>query len=78
MLTSFLAHFETFFFFPKYKIYEYPMKHYTRKLIFETDLLSREKDDDAIMTYFAFRISKLENFETLVVILKIFKIKFPV
>ena len=38
----------------------------------------QEKDDDAIMTYFAFRISKLENFETLVVILKIFKIKFPI
>ena len=66
------------FVFPKYKIYEYPMKQYTRKLTFETDPLSREKDDDAIMTYFAFRISKLENFETLVVILKIFKIKFPI
>ena len=54
------------------------MKQYTRKLTFETDPLSQEKDDDAIMTYFAFRISKLENFETLVVILKIFKIKFPI
>ena len=54
------------------------MKQYTRKLTSETDPLSREKDDDTIMTYFAFRISKLENFETLVVILKIFKIKFPI
>ena len=54
------------------------MKQYTRKFTFKTDSLSREKEDDAIMTYFAFGISKLENFETLVVILKIFKIKFPI
>ena len=54
------------------------MKQYTRKLTSETGPLSREKDDDTIMTYFAFRISKLENFETLVVIRKIFKIKFPI
>ena len=54
------------------------MKQYTRKLTFATDALSREKDDDAIVTYFAFRISKLQNFETLVVILKIFKINFPI
>ena len=54
------------------------MKQYTRKLTSETDPLSREKDDDTIMTYFAFRISKFVNFETLVVILKIFKIKFPI
>ena len=36
----------------------------------DTKPLSREKGD-ANMTYFAFHVSKIENFETLVLILKI-------
>ena len=43
----------------------------------DTKLLSREKGG-ANMTYFAFHASKIENVETLVLILKMFKIKFPI
>ena len=39
--------------------------------------LSREKGN-ANMTYFAFNVSKIKKFETLVFVLKMFKIKFPI